>query len=102
MMLVAVARSAIQRRALEQQRAMAFLARHDGVASDQRKSGDVVIEGLYLTPIDLYVTLLAAATKLAFVPIVLPVTRYAVRCQLVAIEVASMAGIALDLRMRGS
>jgi hypothetical protein len=34
MMLVGVARRAIQRRAFEPQRAMAFLARYDGVASD--------------------------------------------------------------------
>jgi hypothetical protein len=34
MMLVAVTGRTIQRRPLEQQRAMAFLARHDGVAPD--------------------------------------------------------------------
>jgi hypothetical protein len=102
MMLVGVAGCAIQRRTLKRQRAMALLASYDGMASDQRKSSDVVIEGLYLAPTGFSVALLAAATKLALVPIVLPVTRYTARCQLVAIEIAGMARIALDLRMRGS
>ena len=102
MMLVGVAGGAIQRRALKRQRAVAFLASYDGVASNQRKSSDVVIEGLYLAPTGFSMTLLAAATKLALVPIVLPVTRYTARCQLVAIEIAGMARIALDLRMRSS
>ena len=102
MMLVGVAGRAIQRRALKRQRAVAFLTSYDGVASNQRKSSDVVIEGLYLAPTGFSVTLLTAATKLALVPIVLPVTRYTARCQLVAIEIAGMARIALDLRMRGS
>jgi hypothetical protein len=102
MKLVRVTGGASQRRALEQQRAMAFLARYDRMAPYQRKSGDVVIEGLYLTPTGFSVTLLAAATKLAFVPIILAVASHTARCQLVAIEIAGMAGIALDLRVRGS
>lgn len=85
MMTVAVAGVAIQRRALELQRAMTFLASHDGVASDQRKSSDVVIEGRCSTPVDLSVTLLAATSKLAFMLVILLVTRHTGRCQLVAI-----------------
>ena len=61
-----------------------------------------MIEGNYPSPTGLYVTSLAAAAKLALVPIILPVTRYTGRRQLVAIEIAGMARIALDLRMRPS
>jgi hypothetical protein len=100
MKLIRMAGSASQRRAFEQQRAMAFLARYDHMASEQRKSSDVVIEGLYSTPAGLAVALLAAAAKLPFVSIILPVARHAGRRQLVAIEIAGMARIALDLRMR--
>jgi hypothetical protein len=101
-MLVVVAGRANERCVLEQQRAMAFLARHDGVTPDQRKSGDIVVEGCYAAPAGLPVTLLAPAPEPAFVPIVLAVTRHAGRCQLVAIEIACVASIALDLRMRSS
>jgi hypothetical protein len=100
-MLVPVAGGATQRRALEQQRAMAFLAGHDGVAPDQRKSRDVVIEERYSAPVGLSVTLLAATAKLAFVSVILAVTRHTGRRQLVAIEIAGVARIALNLRMRG-
>ena len=44
MKLVRMAGGASQRRAFEQQRAMAFLAGYDRMAPDQRKSSDVVIE----------------------------------------------------------
>ncbi len=98
MMPVAVAGVAIQRRALELLRAMTFLARHDGMASDQRKSSDVVIEG-GPAPAGVPVTLLAAITQLAFVSIILLMTRHARGRQLVAIEIAGMARVALDLRM---
>ena len=102
MMPVAVAGVAIQRRALELKRTMAFLAGHDGVASDQRKSGDIVIEGCCSTPVGLAVALLATISKLAFVLVILLMTGHAGRCQLVVIEIPGMAEIALDLRMRGS
>jgi hypothetical protein len=59
MMAITMARFAIQRRTFEQQRAMALLARHDGVASDQRKSRDIMIKGRF-APAGLSVTLLAA------------------------------------------
>ena len=85
MMLVPVAGGANQWRVLEQQSAMAFLARHDGVAPDERKSRDVVIEGRYSAPAGLPVTLLAATAKLAFVLVILSVTRHTGRRQLVAI-----------------
>jgi hypothetical protein len=101
MVLVAVAGGAIQRRALERRRAMAFLARHNGVATDQRKSRDVVIER-HAAPIVLAVTSLATIAQLTVVPIVLTVTGYAGRPQLVAIEIAGMAGVALYLRMGAS
>jgi hypothetical protein len=85
MMLVPVAGGANQWCVLEQQGAMAFLARHDGVADDERKSRDVVIEGRYSVPAGLSVTLLAAIAKLAFVLVILSVTRHTGRRQLVAI-----------------
>ena len=81
---------------------MAFLARHDGVAPDQRKSGDVVIEECCSAPTGLSVTLLAPTAELAFVAIVLAVTRHTGGRQLVVIKIAGMAPIAVDLRMRGS
>jgi hypothetical protein len=102
MMLVLVAGGATQRRALEQQRAMAFLARHDGVAPDQRKSRNVVIEERYAAPTGLSVTLLAATAELPLVPVILAVTRHTCGRQLVAIEIARVARIAFDLRMCGS
>jgi hypothetical protein len=102
MVLVAVAGRADERRVLEQQRAMAFLAGYDGVTPDQGKSADVVIEGHYAPPAGLSVTLLAPAAEPAFVRVLLAVTRHARRRQPVAIEIAGVARIALDLRMRCS
>jgi hypothetical protein len=61
-----------------------------------------VVEGGYAAPTGLVVTPLATWTKLAFVAIILPVTGYAGRRQLIAIEITSVAGIAFDFRMRGS
>ena len=81
---------------------MAFLAGHDGVATDQRKSRDVVIEGDRPAPARLVVALLASAAKLTFVPVILAVTGNTVGGQLVAIEIARVAGVAFDLGMRGS
>jgi len=102
MVLIAMAGCAVQRRAFECRRTVAFLARHDSVASDQRKSRNVVIEGRHTTPIVLGVTSLATIAKLTIVPIVLTVTRYAGRPQLIAIEIAGMARVALDLRVSAS
>jgi len=101
MMLVPVAGGARQRRILEPQRAMAFLARHRGVASDQWKSRDVVIEGRYAAPVVLAMASLAPNAKLPFVPIILAVARRTHCRQLVAVEIAGVAGIALNLRMCG-
>jgi hypothetical protein len=98
-MNVAVASTAAKRRALELLRMMAFFASHDGVSADQRKSGDVVIEGRYPAPAGLSVTLLATISKLAFMSVILLVTRHTGRRQFVAIEIPRMAAIALDLRM---
>jgi len=102
MMLVAVAGRADERRIFEHQRAMTFLAGHDGVTPYQGKSADVVIEGRYPPPAGLSVTLLAPTAEPAFVRVLLAVTRHASRRQPVAIEVACVARIALDLRMRRS
>lgn len=48
------------------------------------------------------VTLFATRAEPAVVPVVLAMARYARRRQLVAIEVAGVAGVALDLRVGGS
>ena len=61
-----------------------------------------MIEGNYPSPTGLSVTSLTAATKLALVPIIFSVTGYAGRRELVAIQIAGMARITLDLRMRAS
>jgi hypothetical protein len=102
MVLIAMAGDAVQRRALECERAMAFLAWHDGVATDQRKSRNVVIEGRHTAPIVFAVTSLATIAKLTVVPIVLAVTGNAGRPQLVAIKIASMARVTLYFCMGAS
>ncbi|HWN52970.1 MAG TPA: hypothetical protein VNO18_24670 [Xanthobacteraceae bacterium] len=61
-----------------------------------------MIEGRHAAPIVLTVTSLATIAKLAVVPIVLAVTGYAGRPQLVAIKIASMARVALYLCMGAS
>ncbi len=100
-MLVPVAGGACERRILEPGRAVTFLARHDGVPSNQRKSRDVVIEERYAAPIVLAVAPLAAGAELAFMPVILAVAGDACCRELVAIKVARVAGIALDLGMCG-
>ena len=61
-----------------------------------------MVERGYAAPTGLIVTLLATAAKLALVMIVLLVTRYAGRRQLVAIEVAGVACIAFDFGVAAS
>src|ERR1700757_2188314 len=80
---------------------MAFLACDDGVASEQRKSRYVMVEGCYAAPIVLAMTALAANAKLPVVSVILAMARHAGCCQLVAIEIACVARIALDFRMGG-
>ena len=99
---IPVAGCAAQQCVLEVQRAMALLARHDGVAPDEREPRDVMVERGYASPTVLPVTLFATIAEPPRVPIILPVTRYARRCQLVAVEVAGMTGVAPDLRVCGS
>ena len=73
MVPVAMAGVAIERRSLELQGTMATLAGHNGVASDQRKSSDIVIEGSS-TPACLSVTLLATSSELSLVLVIFLVT----------------------------
>ena len=80
---------------------MAFLARHHGVTSDQRKSRDIVIEGRDAAPVVLAMATLTPDAKLALVPVILAMTRHTCCRQLVVVEIARVAGVALDLRMRG-
>src|SRR5215831_3073299 len=80
---------------------MAFLACHDSVVSDQRKSRDIMIEGCYAPPLVLAMASLAANAKLTVVRIIGPMARDARGRQLVAIEIARVACIALDFCMGG-
>src|SRR5215468_7381568 len=80
---------------------MAFLARHDAVVADQRKSRDIMIEGCYAAPIILAMAPLAANPKLTSVRIVGAMAGHACRLPLVAIEITGMARIALDFCMGG-
>jgi hypothetical protein len=98
MVKVVVARFASQRSTLESQRAMAFLARYDGMMPNQRKAGDVMIKGSP-SPVGVAVTLLAAAAQFAFVPIILLVTGDTGRPQLITIKIARVAAVAFDLHM---
>ena len=99
-MLIPVTFDTIQWRILEGRRAMTFFARHDRMASDQRKSCEIMIESSRAAPIGLAVAALAIWAKLSLVPVVFQVTGNARRGELVAIEIASVTGIALDLGMR--
>lgn len=99
MMLVPVAGDAGEWCVDEQQRPMAFLARHDGMTPDQGKSGYIVIKGRYAPPAGISVARLAPVAEAAFVRVLLAVTRRASRRQLVAIEIACVARIAFDLGM---
>jgi hypothetical protein len=80
---------------------MAFLARHDAVVSDQRKSRDIMIEGRYAAPIILAMASLAANPKLTAVRIIGAMAGHACRRQLVAVEITVVARIALDFCMGG-
>jgi hypothetical protein len=80
---------------------MAFLAGYDGVVSDQGKSRDVMVKGRYAAPIVLAMASLAANAELAIMPIILAVARRTCGRQLVAIEIARVARVALDLCMCG-
>ena len=80
---------------------MTFLARDNAVASDQRKSRDVVVERCGAAPVVLAMASLAPGAKLALVPVILAMARHACCRKLVAIEIAHVARIALDLRMCG-
>lgn len=100
MVLIAVAGGALQRRVLELQRVMAFLARHSGVPTDERKSSDVMIEGRDAAPIVLAMAFLAPNAELTLVPVILAMTRHACCRKLFAIEIAGVTAITLDLGMR--
>ena len=102
MMLILMTTRAGARRLLERGRAVAFLARDDGVTPNQRESRYVVIEGHLPAPPSFLVALLAARAELGFVGVILLVAGDAGCCELVAIEVSGVTGIAFDLRVRAS
>jgi hypothetical protein len=102
MMLVLMAARASARDTLEQHRTMALFARDHCVAADQRKSGEIVVERDLLTPAGLAMALLATVAELPSVRIVFPVAGHTVCRELVAIESAGMATVALDLGVRAA
>ena len=97
MMSISMAIHAGARRILERRRAMAFLARHDGVTPDKRESRDIVIECDLLSPTRFFMALFAAISELSLVRIVLLVTRGAVCGDFITIKIAGVTGIAFDL-----
>ena len=99
MVLVLVAGNASTLCVLERRRAMAFLARYDGMQPNKREARDVVVESDLLTPAGLVVALGTADAELALVGVVLLVTPDACRRELVAIEISLVTGITLDLGM---
>lgn len=101
-MAVLVAFLAGGRRILVGRATMAFLARHLRVQADQRKMRDVVIERDALAPVSIAVTGFASSTQLALVWVVFTMTGDAGAGELVAIQNARVAGIALDLRVRAA
>src|SRR5579863_6560065 len=99
-MPVAVTSGAIQRRILELRRSMTPFTRHGGVLSNQRETRQVVIKGSRSPPRCFGMALLAFGAELSFMPVVLAVAGDAGGHELVAIEVACMAIVAFDRRMR--
>lgn len=85
---------------LERRRAMTLLAGDHRVAADQWKARQIVVERHGLAPADVAMALLATAAELAFVGILLPVAGHAAHRQLVAKEIAGVAAVAFDCRMR--
>lgn len=98
-MFVFVARGTRCGRILECLRAMAFLAGHRGVQSDQGKSRQIVIERNLLQPLRFVVTTLTARAELAFVRIVGLVAGNAGYRELVLIEVTLVTAGAFDRRV---
>ena len=76
---------------------MARLARHRCVQTNQRKARHVMIEHDFLPPVGFGVASFAARPKLALMRVVGFMTGDAGCGKLVAIEIALVAGIALDL-----
>ena len=78
---------------------MALLARNDGVFSKKRKMREIVIVGDLLAPSVFIVALLAVLAQLALMCIVLLVAGDAGGSELVVIEIAGVASLALQGRM---
>ena len=78
-------------------RAVAGFARHRCMQANQWKARDVVIEHDFLPPVRFGVARFAACAELAFMRVVAFMTSDAGCRELVAIEIALVAGIALDL-----
>lgn len=94
--LVLVATAAGGAHVLVGGRAMTLLARHDRMASNQWKVRQVMIECDGLMPARVPMALFAAGAELTLVSVVLLVAGHAGGRQLVAIEVARVAGVAFD------
>jgi hypothetical protein len=76
---------------------MAFFARYCRVQADQRKSRKVMVEVDLLSPTRFLVALLAIASQLALVRVIVAMAGDARHGELIAVEVAGMALLALQL-----
>ena len=79
---------------------MTFRTRDPGVQSDQRKPRQIVVKSCFLAPIIFIVALLASRAERVLVRIIFFVTGHASCCQFFGIEIARVAGIALDVLVR--
>ena len=79
---------------LERLTAVAIFAGYHCMQADERKSRQVMVEGDFLSPASLLVTLLAVAPQLATMRIILAVARGARHGELVTIEVSAVALLA--------
>jgi len=102
LVVLAVARDAVERRVLVRGAQVALLARRDGMKSDQGEARQIVIEKHLCSP---PVLVVAALTLLALLPamdIVGSVTAVAGRSELRLVEGPAMAGLATDLPVRAA
>ena len=91
MVLVLVASRAGPGHILERGRAMAILAGDHRMQANQRKAGQIVVEGDLLPPACFIVALLALCAELSGMRIIFLVAGHASRAQLVTVDLACVA-----------
>ena len=94
--VLAVTRHTSHRRVLERRALMAGLALHRGVLAKQRETGLPVVEARFL-PAALRMTVCANAAESPLMLVILAMAGDALRRQLVLVQRAGMATVALDL-----